>query len=107
MLSVYGTIVATELVIIEDDHSDWEWPDYVFDDGYNLLPLNELEQSIKNNKHLPGIPSAEEVSKNGLIISEMQAKLLQKIEELTLYVIDLKKENDTMKKEIECLKNSK
>jgi hypothetical protein len=56
------------------------------------------------NKHLPDIPSAEEMEEQGLDLGDMQIKLLQKIEELTLYVIELKKENEVMKGEIEKLK---
>jgi hypothetical protein len=64
------------------------WPDYVFDKRYNLPPLSEVEQHIKEKGHLKDIPSAEEVSQNGILLGEMNAKLLQKIEELTLYIID-------------------
>jgi hypothetical protein len=67
------------------------WPDYVFEDSYNLLELSEVEQFINKNKHLPGIPSASEVEANGIDIGDMQSKLLLKIEELTLYIIKLEK----------------
>jgi len=73
------------------------WPDYVFDDDYALTDLNELEKFVKQNRHLPGIPSAEEVVANGIELGAFQAKLLKKIEELTLYVIELKKENEEIK----------
>jgi len=67
-----------------------------------LLPREkDLEQSIKEHKKLPGIPSAEEISKTGVNLANMDAKLLQKIEELTLYVIELKKEINELKKEKE------
>jgi hypothetical protein len=82
-----------------------EWPDYVFSDNYKLIPLGELESNIKANGHLTGIPSAEEVSKNGIVIGEMQAQLLRKIEELHLYVIELKKANDNLKNDVEILKD--
>ncbi|MFC1617354.1 hypothetical protein ACFL2K_03950 [Candidatus Margulisiibacteriota bacterium] len=81
------------------------WSDFVFEDDYNLMPLAEVENKIKKQKHLPGIPSEAEVKKNGVSVGEMQAKLLQKIEELTLYVIELKKENETQSQEIEGLKS--
>ncbi|MGD8781985.1 MAG: hypothetical protein PVH88_23855 [Ignavibacteria bacterium] len=88
-LAVAGNMIAEEVVVkLEED-----WPDIVFEKDYNLKPLTEVENFIKENKHLPDIPSAEEVKEEGLSVGEMQAKLLQKIEELTLYVIDLKKEN--------------
>jgi hypothetical protein len=78
----------------------------VFDKDYNLPGITETEDFIKANQHLPGIPSAEEMQQNGINLGEMQIKLLQKIEELTLYVIELKKENEEMKEEIENLKNN-
>ncbi|MGH7453858.1 MAG: TMF family protein, partial [bacterium] len=65
--------------------------------------LEEVEQYIKTNKHLPGIPSEKEVAENGVSLGEMQAKLLQKIEELTLYMIELKKENDLLQKRVSSL----
>ena len=63
------------------------WADYVFADDYQLPSLNEVKQYISENQHLPGIPSEAEVNENGVNLGEMQVKLLQKIEELTLYVI--------------------
>ncbi len=74
-------------------------PDYVFKDDYDLMSIEETEAFIHQNKHLPGIPSADEATNKGIDIGEFQANLLQKIEELTLYVIELKKENDSIKKE--------
>lgn len=68
------------------------WPDFVFEPGYNLPDLKETEQFIKENKHLPEIPSAKEVAENGISLGEMNAKFLKKIEEMTLYIIELKKE---------------
>ena len=65
------------------------------------MPISELEQSVKKNKHLPGIPSAEEVAANGVNVGEMQAKLLQKIEELTLYMIEQNKKIEKLEKENE------
>jgi len=73
------------------------WPDYVFEDDYNLLPLSEVEQYIQQNKHLPQIPSAREVEENGVELGDMQRKLLLKIEELTLYIIQMQKEIDELK----------
>lgn len=68
------------------------WADYVFDSSYHLLPLQEVDKFIRQNKHLPGVPSAKEVVKDGLDVGENQAILLKKIEELTLYMIEMKKE---------------
>ncbi|MDR2085292.1 MAG: hypothetical protein LBP67_09905 [Bacteroidales bacterium] len=73
------------------------WYDHVFYSDYNLRSLPELEQFINENKHLPEIPSAEEVMKNGIDVGDMQGKLLLKIEELTLYILDLQKQIDELK----------
>jgi hypothetical protein len=78
-------------------------PDYVFEDTYKLLSLNEIETFIKKNKHLPEVPSAVEVAQKGLELGEMNKILLKKIEELTLYMIELKKENSKQQKQIESL----
>jgi len=69
----------------------------VFENDYNLLPLNEVEQYIKQNNRLPNIPSAQEIEENGLDLGEMQSKLLLKIEEMTLYILDLQKQIDELK----------
>lgn len=68
------------------------WADYVFDSAYHLPALSEVHQFIKKNKHLPGVPSAAEITKEGLDVGENQAVLLKKIEELTLYIIEMKKD---------------
>lgn len=73
------------------------WPDHVFKTGYNLMSLDEVASFVEANKHLPGVPSEEEVANNGVNVGEMNATLLQKVEELTLYMINLKKENDALK----------
>ncbi len=75
-----------------------DWSDRVFDASYRLRSLNEVDTYIQQNKHLPGVPSAEEVVKEGVDVGQMQAKLLEKVEELTLYVIELKKQNDALTK---------
>jgi len=80
------------------------WSDYVFKDGYDLQPLYEVEAFINENSHLPGVPSEAEVLQKGTNLGEMDAILLKKIEELTLYVIDLQKQNDQMKAQIQELK---
>jgi len=66
--------------------------------SYNLMPLKELEQYILQNKHLPDVPTQDEISKNGIDVYEMNAVLLKKVEELTLYVIELEKRIDEMEK---------
>ncbi len=80
------------------------WADYVFADKYKLMPLNEIEQFVAINKHLPGIESASQLVKNGIDITEMQAKQMEKIEELTLYAINQNKAIESQNKEIEELK---
>lgn len=74
------------------------WADYVFRKDYRLYSLEEMEKHIKENKYLPNIPSAEEAVKNGIDLGKMDAKLLEKIEELTLYTIDLSKKNTELDK---------
>jgi hypothetical protein len=75
------------------------WPDYVFNEDYKLLPLSAVEQYIKENSRLPEIPSAQEVEENGVELGNMQKKLLLKVEELTLYILDLQKQIDELKKQ--------
>ncbi len=70
-----------------------DWSDCVFDDNNNLLTFKELEDYIKENHHLPDVPSAEDVVKGGIDLGKMNAILLQKIEELTLYVLTLQRHN--------------
>ena len=95
LLAVDGKIIVEE-VRVEVSGS---WPDYVFKSDYELTPLNILENQIIENGHLPGIPSAEEVENNGFDLGDMQKKMVEKVEELTLYVIELKKEIEALKKD--------
>jgi len=97
-LSVNGTIWAKEVKVTLTDAADW-----VFEEDYNLRPLEEVASFIKENKHLPEIPSAEEFRQQDMKVSEMTNKLLQKIEELTLYAIDQKNENDQLKERVNKL----
>lgn len=92
-LAVDGKIIAEEFKV-QDSGS---WPDHVFQADYNLMPLPDVERYIAEHQHLPDVPSAEEVAADGLSLGETRALLLQKIEELTLYVIDLKKGNEALK----------
>ncbi len=80
------------------------WPDYVFEKKYKKLSLAELEKYVDENKHLPNVPSAVEVEKDGQHLGEIQRKMLEKIEELSLYIIDLNKKVETQAREIEELK---
>ena len=93
-LSVNGNIWAKEVKVSLTDAADW-----VFEDDYNLRSLTEVENYIKENKHLPEIPSAEEFRENDMKVSEMTNKLLQKIEELTLYTIAQEKQIVKQKEE--------
>ncbi len=74
-----------------------DWPDFVFGEDYRLAPLTEVEEYISENGHLPQMPSAAEVEADGADLGEMNKLLLQKVEELTLYIIDLQKQLDEMK----------
>ena len=82
-LNVIGGIIADSMRVSPVSG----WADYVFADDYQLTPLTELAQYIKSNRHLPNVPSAEEVASNGIELGSMDAKLLEKIEELHLYIL--------------------
>jgi hypothetical protein len=77
--------------------------DYVFDEDYDLKSLSEVESYVKENKHLPGIPSAADMAENGMNVSTMSNLLLEKVEELTLHLIRLEKENAELKAKFESL----
>jgi len=98
MLAVNGKIRAKEIKV------ETGWADFVFDNNYNLRKIEEVEKFISDYKHLPDIPSAKEVEENGINLGEMDAKLLQKIEELTLYMIEQNKRIEKLEKENEILK---
>jgi len=72
--------------------------------NYNLMPLKELEQYILKNKHLPNVPTQDEISKDGMDVYEMNAVLLKKVEELTLYVIEQQKQIVELENEIKNIK---
>jgi len=99
-LSVAGKILAEELQIqlVQD------WYDNVFEEDYSLMDLNELESFVKQNNHLPDIPSEAEVKENGIRVGEMNALLLKKVEELTLYIIEQQKMLENQHTEISNLK---
>ena len=94
-LAVTGKIICEEVKVKLVSSG---WPDYVFANDYKLRPLQEVEKFIQINKHLPNIPSAAEVEKNGIEVGDMQKRMMEKIEELTLYVIELQKQVDDLKK---------
>ncbi|MES2430938.1 MAG: hypothetical protein V4556_08375 [Bacteroidota bacterium] len=88
-LAVKGNIIAEKLTV-----KPYPWSDFVFDSSYNLPKLIDVENYIKQNKHLQDVPSASEVERNGIEVGGNQAILLQKIEELTLYIIEQDKKNN-------------
>jgi hypothetical protein len=95
-LAVEGKIGAREIKVTLAN----PWPDYVFHYRYNLLPLSDLEKYIQQNKHLPNMPSAKEVKDNdGIELGDMSTKLVEKIEELTLYIIELNKKIELLEKQ--------
>lgn len=102
LLSVNGTAMAKKVKV---SIASTDWPDYVFKPTYQLRTLSKLEEFIKHNKHLPDVPSADEVGKNGVDLGENQAILLKKIEELTLYVIEQNKKSAELSKKIAILES--
>jgi hypothetical protein len=97
-LAVNGTLYATKVEAIQTG-----WPDYVFDKGYSLPSLANLERYIRLNGHLPGVAPASEVTAKGIDLGDNQSALLRKIEELTLYLIEAHKQSDLRQKEIDRL----
>lgn len=99
-LTVNGKIKAEEIQVVVDVPAD-----YVFDHDYKLTPLEDLEKYVSEYKHLPGVPNAEQIRTDGWRVGEMNNKLLEKIEEITLYLIEMRKENNAIKIENTDLKN--
>ncbi|KAB5483643.1 hypothetical protein [Flagellimonas hadalis] len=97
-LAVEGSIGAREIKVEASG-----WSDFVFAKDYEIPTLEELEAYILQNQHLPDIPNETEIIENGVNLGEMNAKLLQKIEELTLYLIEQNKQNKAQQKKIEQL----
>lgn len=95
-LAVNGNIRAKEIKV-----EATAWPDFVFQKDYKIASLVDLDRYIKANKHLPGIPNAQEVKQNGIELGEMNKILLQKIEELTLHLIEKDKTIDVMLKRMD------
>ena len=79
------------------------WADYVFASDYKLMPLPELEKYVTENKHLPNIPSAEQVVSEGMDVGQMTAKLLEKVEEMSLYIIEQNKKIEALEAKVELL----
>jgi len=93
-LSVKGKILAQEIKVTT---AASDWPDYVFEETYQLPSLKDTEAFIKENKHLPGVPKAKEIEEDGLSLGEMNKILMQKVEELTLHLINKDKEISQLK----------
>ena len=100
-LAVDGNIRTREIRVDQDT-----WPDYVFEEGYNLPTLDEIQKHIQEKGHLPNIPSAKEVKLNGMAVGVMNKLLLEKIEELTLYILGQQKEIDQLKNEVKTLQQT-
>lgn len=94
-----GSAIATSMTV----KLNANWPDFVFAKTYGLRPLSEVENYIKANAHLPEVPSAAQVAQEGINLGEMDATLLKKIEELTLYLIEQNKKLDAQHRKIEAL----
>jgi hypothetical protein len=100
-LEVNGTIRSKEIIVETNG-----WPDYVFDKNHQLPTLPEIEKFIQQNQHLPGFPSALEIEKNGLTVGYTQKKMMEKIEELTLYIIELNKKVKILEAQKPSLQNN-
>ncbi len=96
-LAVNGSVRAKEVVV------NTGWADFVFEDDYPLPSLDEVHRHIEEHGYLPDMPPAEEVERDGIGLGELQVKLLQKIEELTLYMIDLHGENRRLHSDVKAL----
>ena len=97
-LAVKGKIISEEVTV----RNFIKWPDFVFGDNYQLESLKSIENYINKNNHLPGVPTALEVKEEGINLGEMNAVLLQKIEELTLYTI---KQQEMLEKQLEMMES--
>ena len=100
LLSVKGTVGAQEFIV-----TNTGWSDYVFQPGYRLRPLREVAAYIQANHHLPDIPSETDVKEKGVSVGEIQAKLLAKIEELTLHMIQADERNDRLERQNQELRD--
>jgi hypothetical protein len=98
-LAVTGKIICEELKV----ELVANWPDYVFASDYKLTPLSELKAFIDQHQHLPNIPKASEVQKDGFEVGEMNRRLLEKVEELTLYIIQQQEQIDMLAKKLEVI----
>lgn len=103
LLAVDGKIISEEIRV----ELSSDWPDYVFESDYELPELSDLESQINKKGHLPGIPSALEVETNGFELGDMQKRMMEKIEELTLYLIKADKQIKALEKKLNEISNNK
>ncbi|MEX0314456.1 MAG: hypothetical protein AB3N18_09790 [Allomuricauda sp.] len=101
-MAIDGKLITEEVKV----QLSGNWPDYVFDEDYDLPTLDEIQKHINEKGHLPNIPSAQEVEINGIELGEINKLLLEKIEELTLYVLQQNEINKSLAEEIEILKKT-
>jgi hypothetical protein len=95
-----GTLRAKEIQVKTN-----VWADYVFDKNYKLIPLSKVEEFVDENKHLPNIPSAKEIESQGISVGEMQRLQMEKIEELTLHLIEKEKKIQNLEERLERLES--
>lgn len=101
LVNVGGKVIAEEVRV----QLRASWPDYVFKKDYKLMPLNEVEKFINTNNHLPGFKKAETIEKEGTDLGETQRKMVEKIEELTIYLIEANKKIEALQKKFDNLSN--
>lgn len=99
-LAVDGGLITTKVYIQDVE----DWPDYVFDETYSLMPLRQLKRYVADNRHLPGVPSQAEVESNGYDVNTMQQAMMKTIEELTLYTLQQQEEIEELRRTVEELK---
>lgn len=99
-LAVDGGLITTKVYIQDVE----DWPDYVFDETYRLMPLRQLKRYVADNRHLPGMPSQAEVESNGYDVNTMQQAMMKTIEELTLYTLQQQEEIEELRRTVEELK---
>ncbi len=98
MLTVGGKVACKEVRVF--NNTSGYWADFVFDKEYKLMPLIDVEKYYKNNNHLPNIPTAQQIMEHGNDLAKTDALLLQKIEELTIYLVQQQKEIEALKNQI-------
>lgn len=100
-LSVDGKVIAEDFTTLNST----AWPDYVFEKDYPLMSLQQVKQYIDSYKHLPGVPDAATIEKNGFRLGEMVKKLVEKTEELTVYILELERQNNELQQRVIKLEN--